>query len=184
MRYLGSRSTARTRPRNLGLGVAIAAAFIWLPSARAADEARQTEVAKRGAQVMPFALKATTHIFTKADFGGTQRLVVKNAADLAQIKLIREHLRDMQARFERADFSGPSYIHGADMPGLAALKAAKLGAISYLCHDVDGGAELEFRTSDPTLVAAIHTWFDAQVSDHGADALDNHDEHRNHVPTN
>jgi hypothetical protein len=28
------------------------------------------------------------------------------------------------------------------------------------------------RTSDPVLVAAIHKWFDAQVSDHGKDAIE------------
>lgn len=184
MSRLEPRSTIRSHLSNLALGIALAGAAGCLSAARATDETRQAEVAQRGAQVMPFRLQATTHIFTKTADGGIQRVVVRDAADTAQIKLIREHLRDMQARFERGDFSGPSHIHGVDMPGLAALKAAKLGAVSYVCRDVDPGADLEFRTSDPTLVAAIHTWFDAQVSDHGADALDGRDEHHNHVPIN
>jgi len=104
-----------------------------------------------------------------------QRVVVRDAADTEQIKLIRQHLREMQTRFEHADFSGPSHIHGDEMPGLAALKAAKPGAISYISRDVDRGAEIAYRTKDATLIAALHTWFDAQLSDHGPDAVEGHE---------
>jgi hypothetical protein len=48
-------------------------------------------------------------------------------------------------------------------------------AISY--RDVPGGAELRYRSADPRLVAALHQWFDAQLSDHGADAAEGHAHH-------
>jgi|SRR5450631_1439520 len=148
----------------------------------AADVERQAEVARRGADVMPFSLKATTHIFTQTSDGGTQRIVAKNAADTQQILLVREHLHNMQAQFQTGDFSGPSHIHGTDMPGLAQLKAAKPGQIEISYHDVDGGAQLNYRTADAGLVSALHTWFDAQISDHGADAMAGHQQHHDEFP--
>jgi hypothetical protein len=60
------------------------------------------------------------------------------------------------------------------MPGLAELKAANPGQIAISCQDVADGAELEYRTSDPKLVAAIHAWIDAQLSDRGKDATPEH----------
>ncbi|WP_408157683.1 hypothetical protein [Paraburkholderia strydomiana] len=85
----------------------------------AADAERRAEVQQRGAEVMPFNLKATTHIFTKSDNGGSQRVVAMYPSDVVQTKLIRMHLREIQAEFRRGNFSAPARIHGADMPGLS-----------------------------------------------------------------
>ena len=154
------------------------AVLVVLPLAAAAQDAqRQAEVATRGADVMPFSLKATTHIFTKTVVGGIQRVVAKSAGDTAQVKLVREHLRDIQAQFLKGDFSGPTHTHGAGMPGLAELEATRLGKIAIDYRDVDGGAELSYRTTDARLVLALHRWFDAQLSDHGADAMAGHQHH-------
>jgi hypothetical protein len=143
----------------------------------AADAERQAEVAQRGAEVMPFSLKATTHIFTKSDDGGSQQVIAKNLSDSRQIRLIRKHLREIQTQFQRGDFSGPARTHGADMPGLAQLRAAKPGQISITYRDIRGGGELTYRSNDPNLVSSLHAWFDAQLSDHGADAMDGHMHH-------
>ena len=61
-------------------------------TANAADLPRQAEVAKRGADVMPFNLKATTHIFIKTDKGGTQRVVAKDVRDSVQTRLKKDEL--------------------------------------------------------------------------------------------
>lgn len=154
------------------------AAIIILPlAAHSADAKRQAEVAKRGPDVMPFSLKATTHFFTKTNNGGTQRVIAKDVSDAVQTQLVREHLRDIQMQFQKGDFSGPSHIHGNDMPGLAQLKAAQPGQISIAYQDINGGAELTFRTDNAKLVTALHSWFDAQLSDHGADAMEGHQHH-------
>src|SRR4051812_17034653 len=145
--------------------------------ALAADAERQAEVAQRGAEVMPFNIKATTHIFTSSDDGGSQRVVAKDPSDEVQIRLIQTHLREIQAELRRGNFSAPARIHGADMPGLSQLGAAKPGQISIAYRDVDGGGELIFRSSDPGLVSALHVWFDAQLSDHGNDAMNGHMAH-------
>ena len=149
-------------------------ALAWGVAAQPADPQRQTEVASRGADVMPFSLKATTHVFTKTAEGGTQRVIAKNPTDAQQVKLVREHLHRIQAEFLKGDFSGPSHIHGTEMPGLAALKAAKPGEVAIAYKPVVGGAELTYRTNDPRLVTALHQWFEAQLSDHGADAMAGH----------
>jgi hypothetical protein len=90
---------------------------------------------------------------------------------------VREHLHDMQAQFQKGDFSGPSHVHGTDMPGLAQLEAAKPGKVAISYQDVASGAELIYQTDDAKLVSALHTWFDSQISDHGADAIAGHQHH-------
>jgi hypothetical protein len=139
-----------------------------------AEETRQGEVARRGPEVMPFTLGATTHVFTKTVDGGIQQVIAKDPADATQIRLVRSHLQDIRARFARGDFSGPTRIHGADMPGLAALKAAEPGAIVLTYRELPDGAELSYRAGSPRLVQALHLWFDAQLADHGADAMAEH----------
>jgi len=158
---------------------ALLALFASSMAAQAADPQRQAEVAKRGGEVMPFSLEATTHIFTKTAEGGTQRVVAKRASDSKQIQLVRGHLREIEEQFKNGDFSGPSQIHGTDMPGLAELKAAQPGQIAIDYKNVKRGAELTFRTQDPKLVAALHKWIDAQLSDHGPDAKAGHQQHHN-----
>jgi hypothetical protein len=157
--------------------LACAVAAVLSAPAGAADAQRQAEVAKRGPDVMPFSLKATQHVFTKKPDGGVQKVVVRNSADIEQVKLVRGHLRDIQMQFLKGDFSGPTHIHGAGMPGLADLNAAKPGQISIDYKEVSGGAELTYRTADTQLATALHSWFDAQVSDHGPDAMAGHMHH-------
>lgn len=145
-----------------------------LAAVQAADPQREAEVARRGSDVMPFDLKATMHVFTKLDDGGVQRVAARRVDDAAQVNLVRAHLRDIQRQFLQGDFSGPSHIHGQQMPGLAELQATTPGQIGIGYADVPGGAELSYRTTDARLVAALHRWFDAQLSDHGADAMAGH----------
>ena len=138
---------------------------------------RQAEVSGRGKDVMPFDLSATLHVFTKTKSGGVQKVVARSAKDGEQVRLVREHLKDIHARFGQRDFSGPSHIHGHDMPGLKALEAAAPGALRIAYREVPAGAELVFTSADRELVHAVHQWFDAQVADHGHDAHAGHAHH-------
>jgi hypothetical protein len=153
--------------------LAIAAAALPL-AAPCADPKRIDDVARRGAAVMPFDLKATTHVFSKTPDGGVQSVVAKHPHDAAQVRLIRSHLKDIETQFRQGDFSGPSHIHGQAMPGLAQLRAAKPGQIRIGYADLPDGAQLTYSTKSPELVAALHAWFDAQLSDHGPDAMAGH----------
>lgn len=167
-----------TRTTRAATSIAIALFASFAVAAPPSDGARQAGVSKRGADVMPFSLAATTHVFSKAPGGGTQRVVVKKAEDANQVRLVRQHLREIEAQFRKGDFSGPAHIHGGDMPGLAQLRTAQPGEIAIRYRNVDGGAELTYRTANAVLVSALHAWFDAQVSDHGSDAMAGHPHHR------
>ncbi len=129
----------------------------------------QAVVAERGAEVMPFDLDATTHIFTKTATGGEQTVRADDATDAEQIRLIRQHLRAERRNFAHGDFDDPARIHGHDMPGVAEL-AAGYADVSVTYQDEPDGARLLYTTDDPALVDAIHAWFDRQLMDHGDDA--------------
>ena len=129
---------------------------------------RQSEVAERGAEVMPFDLERTTHIFEKLPNGGRQA-IVSDDKDNAQIQLIRAHLAEEASRFSQGDFHDPSMIHGEDMAGLHELVMGA-GEITIIYSDLDEGGQILFTTEDAALVAALHAWFDQQVADHGAHA--------------
>ena len=133
-------------------------------------QTRQEEVAAKGAKVMPFNLEQTTHVFQKLDDGGLQKVVAKDPSNKKQITLIQGHLKEESEKFRKGDFSDPAKIHGEDMPGLTELKAgAKQIDIRYT--SLPDGAQIRYTTKDPKLVAALHRWFDAQLSDHGHHAI-------------
>lgn len=130
---------------------------------------REDEVREKGAEVMPFSLDQTLHTFDKTDSGGVQRVRVRDAAP-DQVAMIRSHLRAIAQAFAQRDFSAPAHIHGAGMPGMAQMKAAKPDELTVTYHDLDDGAELDYVSHSPAIIAAVHRWFDAQLADHGRDA--------------
>ena len=153
--------------------------ILTLPSgvAYAEDADRQAEVARRGAEVMPFSLEKTLHQFTKTETGGVQRVVSRDPRDKEQVDLIQQHLQSLADGFKRGDYTGPEHIHGADMPGLAQLRQAKPGGLHISYAAEPSGASLSFRSDDALLIKAVHDWFDAQVHDHGRDAMEVHRHH-------
>ena len=136
-----------------------------------ASELRLDEVARRGAQVMPFSLEQTTHIFAKTEKGGLQQVIVKETSNTEQVKLIQAHLSKISREFAQGDFSDPARIHGEDMPGLAELRKAKPGEIKVGYKELTNGAQIDYATDDPALIKAVHQWFDAQLSDHARHAI-------------
>ena len=162
------------------------ALFIATPihAVEKADEQRLDEVAERGSHVMPFDLEKTTHTFSKTDTGGIQQVIAKDKSDTEQINLIRSHLSAIAKEFKQGNFSNPEKIHGTTMPGLAELKAAKVGQINIVYKELSDGAEITYSTHIEKLKLAIHQWFDAQLSDHARHAVPgghHHDSiHHNH----
>jgi len=139
------------------------------PKNSADQTARQAEIAEKGKEVMPFDLEKTTHRFLPIDTGLRQEVVADNANDATQIELIQDHLTSEAERFRSGDFGDPARIHGSNMPGLTELSAGAT-AITITFTNLDDGAALDFRTSDPALIQALHSWGQAQVSDHGSHA--------------
>ena len=119
--------------------------------------------------VMPFDMAKTLHIFKMTEQGGVQKVIVRNEEDADQVAPIRMHLRHEAILFQRGDFSDPMRLHGADMPGLKELtEGAAQVKVTYA--DLPNGGQISFETSDLHLLTAIHRWFGAQLSEHGADA--------------
>jgi hypothetical protein len=136
-----------------------------------ATAAREAQIATRGAQVMPFDLEQTMHVFHSLNDGGLQSVRAKDPANPEQIALIQAHLKEEAEKFQRGDFSDPDKIHGEDMPGLAELKAG-VGQIGIQYLPLPDGGQIRYTAKDPALVMAIHHWFMAQRADHGAHAAD------------
>jgi hypothetical protein len=139
------------------------------PEGMQAPPNREAMVHEMGGQVMPFSLDSTTHVFEMTTTGGVQQVVAKDPADSAQILLIRQHLMHEALQFQKGDFSDPMALHGKDMPGLKELSAGADQVHVEFAALPDGG-QITFTTSDLSLLTAIHRWFGAQLSDHGADA--------------
>ena len=119
--------------------------------------------------VMPFDVAKTVHIFKMTECGGVERVIVKDRTYADQVPLIQQHSRKEAERFRHGDYSDPAALHGASMPGLKDLQlGARRVKVSY--SDLSDGAQITFQTRDPHLLTAIHRWFGAQLSEHGADA--------------
>ena len=96
-------------------------------------------------------------------------MVIRDPSDRAQVPLIQQHLKHEAEQFRNGDYSDPGALHGKDMPGLQDLQTAKSQVvISYAARP--DGAEITFATEDRRLLTAIHRWFGAQLSEHGAHA--------------
>jgi len=132
----------------------------------ASSEERIHEMSKH---VMPFDMSKTVHVFRMTETGGVEKVLVRDAADTDQIALIRQHLKHEAVMFQHGNYSDPAKLHGADMPGLEELQADP-GRIKVTYAELPEGAQITFETGDLALLTAIHRWFGAQLSEHGADA--------------
>ena len=119
--------------------------------------------------VMPFEMAKTIHIFKMTEFGGVMRVLARDPDDADQVTLIRQHLKHENQRFKKGDYADPAKLHGADMPGLAELQANP-SAIEVSYNALPDGGQISFKTNDLRMLTAIHRWFGAQLSEHGADA--------------
>jgi hypothetical protein len=143
-----------------------------------ASEARLDEVVARGVHVMPFDLEKTLHIFNKVENGGIQQVIAKDKNDAEQIALIRQHLSKIAREFNAGDFSNPVKIHGDKMSGLQTLRSAEKGTLSIVYKELPDGAQIDYSSENTDLIASIHQFFDAQLSDHARHAVSGH--HMNH----
>lgn len=155
----------------LGCGVLsyLVAAMPALADTTMTPSSHAAMVERGSKEVMPFDLNQAMHIFEPTRDGGVQTVMVHDG-NPRQIALVRSHLRKEAVAFAHGDFSDPAKIHGTNMPGLAQLSAgASRIDITYL--QTTNGASIRYKTSDPQLIAALHTWFAAQVMDHGTHAM-------------
>ena len=143
--------------------------LLLLSTSAVIAQTTQAHVHQMAHTVMPFEIEKTVHIFKMTDSGGIQRVIVKDAGATDQIALIRQHLEHEAEQFQHGNYSDPAVLHGADMPGLEELRAGA-SSIKVSYEALPTGAEIRFETNDLHLITAIHRWFGAQLSEHGADA--------------
>ena len=156
--------------RHVMIGLALLAGTllaVWTGSAPA--QTPQAHVHDSAQMVMPFEISKTVHVFRMTEQGGVQRVVTRDASATEQVPFIQQHLRHEAERFQKGDYSDPGTLHGKDMPGLKDLQtgASKI-TVAYAA--LSDGAQISFSTDDKHLLTAIHRWFGAQLSEHGADA--------------
>jgi hypothetical protein len=124
------------------------------------SQQKSNKVKQLGSQVMPFDLDRTMHTFASNINGGTQTVTANNPSDSKQIQLIQVHLQKEARKFAKGDFSDPTTIHGAGMPGLAELKqGASRVKVQY--ESLPNGARLQYSSNDPQLITALHQWLGA-----------------------
>ncbi len=144
-------------------------AMLLMNSGDLQAETTQERVHHMAHNVMNFDIAKTVHIFIMTESGGVQKVITEDPGATDQIPLIQLHLRHEAEQFQRGDYSDPSKLHGTDMPGLKDLQAgASLVHVTFA--DLPNGAEITFETTDLHLLTAVHRWFGAQLSEHGADA--------------
>ena len=150
-----------------------AALLLFSTAAPALEKAnpKSDEVQQRTQQVVPYALDQTQMTFSKTVHGGVQHVVAKSADNIQQIKLIQDNLLKMANDFRKGDFSVTEHIHGGIMPGLTQLKKAEADDIKYEYKALPNGAQIHYSTEYPQYVQALHEWFDAQISEHGIEAV-------------
>jgi hypothetical protein len=148
----------------------VAAAILMAPQAFGAAQTVQEHVHQHGQAVMPFELSKTVHVFRMTEDGGTEKVMVRgDSTEPDQVRMIQHHLAQEAAKFQRGDFADPARLHGTAMPGLRELQEhARQIQIAY--RALPNGAQIEFHTHDLKLITAVHRWFGAQLSEHGADA--------------
>jgi len=147
----------------------IAAFLLLLIGSTGFAQTQQEHIHQMSHSVMPFDISKTTHIFRMTEAGGVQRVLAKDESATDQIALIRQHLKHEAERFQRSDYSDPAKLHGEGMPGLKELQAHG-SEIKVSYADLPAGGEITFETTSLRLLTAIHRWFGAQLSEHGADA--------------
>jgi len=163
-----------SKPNPLLIAAALSLTLVQPAPAQTASPERLEEVTRHGMHAMPFDLKQTRHIFAKTETGGVQQVIIREQGNAEQIELIRRHLKKISQEFSRGDFSNPAKIHGENMPGLAELRRAKPEQLHIVYKELDNGAEITYASKEAGLIDAIHRWFDAQLADHGSDAMPGH----------
>lgn len=133
----------------------------------AQNDSAFAEVQSRGAGVMGVDQYTSQHVFEDLPDGGRIVLERDDSSDTAAVATIRAHMREIAADFGAGDFTKPFAVHARDVPGTDTMRARR-DALQYEVADRPRGAELQIKTSDPAVVAAVHAFLAFQRSDHRA----------------
>lgn len=137
--------------------------FLFTLAAIGAPRAHPPAPAQQAAPALPYNDSNSSQAFQKNQSGGIQQLVANDPKDTALIAAIRAQLEAEADRFGQGDYSGIVKVSGKDIPAGQYL-SAKAGQIGIIYRNVPAGAAIDYQGRDAAAVAAIHDWFDAQLS--------------------
>ena len=131
--------------------------------ARSQDSAFRA-MQQRGKVAMGVDQYTSFHQFEPAADGG-RIVLVRDSADAAGVRTIREHLKGIAQAFAAGDFQTPGFVHDQSVPGTQVMTAKK-AAIRYVFHPLPGGGEVRIVTRDSAAVAAVHEFLAFQRHEH------------------
>lgn len=134
--------------------------------AAAAHDSGFAAVQSRGREAMGVDQYTSTHLFQPLPDGGRIELQ-RDSADSAGRAQILAHMARIADAFASGDFALPGFVHDREVPGTA-IMAARRAQIDYVVESLPRGGALRLRTSDSSVVAAIHEFLAFQRMDHRA----------------
>ena len=120
---------------------------------------------ERGAHVMGFDQDKTAHRFRLHPDGGAVDISVKDRADRINRDAIRSHLPHIAQMFGDGNFEAPMLIHATNVPGTEQMAALK-SRIRFVYVETPQGGRLDFFTTDPEALKAVHAFMRFQIADH------------------
>lgn len=139
------------------------------PAARAQDSSFAA-MQRRGKMAMGVDQYTSIHEFDDLKDGGRIELQ-RDRDDTAGVRVIRQHLKDIETAFSTGDFTTPAFVHMRDVPGTTVM-AAKRTAIHYQFKALPRGGELRITTADPAAREAVHQFLAFQRGEHHAGGHD------------
>lgn len=120
----------------------------------------------RGQVAMGVDQYSSSHVFESLPDGGRIELQ-RDTIDAPGTAAIREHMRDIAARFAAGDFAIPGFVHAQAVPGTDVMRARR-ERIRYFPDTLPRGGMVRILTTDPAAVAAVHAFLEFQRTEHRA----------------
>ena len=111
-----------------------------------------------------FSHEASKHTFRLLKDGGAIELRATDSK-AETTALIRKHLKDIAASFQKDDFSKPQFVHERMPDGVATMRERR-ESIQYTFEELPEGARVLITTSDAKALAAVHDFLRFQIADH------------------
>lgn len=140
--------------------------FFLFGTALAFSQDRQTTVNQHGDHVMGFSHEKTTHHFELNYDGGAIDVRANDARDTLSRDQIGSHFRHIAEMFAAGNFNAPMLIHGANVPGTAAMARLK-DRIHWNLQETARGARINVVADNKAALDAVHEFLRFQIEDHG-----------------
>jgi hypothetical protein len=105
------------------------------------------------------------HQFVDLHEGGRIQLL-RDPADTAGTKAVRQHLEHIARAFAAGDFTIPGQVHSSKQVSGTATMSARRKHISYRFRPLPGGGEVRITTRDPKALQAVHQYLSFQRREH------------------